>query len=63
MQLASLPAWKYATVAHLGVEAALAEIAQRPTPVMFLRELDDLIDQLAALPRPSMRPIWRNASA
>jgi hypothetical protein len=53
MQLASLPAEKSDTVAHLGVKAALAEIARRPSVIDFLHELDEMIDELAALQPPA----------
>jgi hypothetical protein len=45
MQLARLPADKSDTVAHLGIKAALAEIAQRATPLEISREVDELLDQ------------------
>ena len=49
MQLARLPADKSDTVAHLGIRAALAEIAQRATPLEILREVDELLDQAVEL--------------
>src|SRR5262249_5817256 len=49
MQLARLPADKSDTVAHLVIKAALAEIAQRATPLELLRDVDELVDQAVEL--------------
>jgi hypothetical protein len=49
MQLARLPDAKSATVAHLGIKAALAEIAHHATPLALLHDVDELVDRATEL--------------
>src|SRR5262249_12074311 len=51
MQLARV---KYDTVSHLGIKAALAEVAHRRSKLFhLLHAIDDLLDEMAALEKPT----------